>query len=274
MTAISVETRRRHWVEISIVLLLSVGASAIYSILAIIRRMLRDTPLNQQTATINRSLDEEALFDLIYQLLNIAIGLVPVALALYFLVIRPGSVVTSSGIHASLQDSSQGVSETFARIGFNFTAPMRDVRNGVLLFLAIGIPGIGLYLVGKLINITVQIVPTGLDTFWWTVPVLLLAAVKAALLEEVILFGFLFTRLRQLAWNPWTIVIVLSLLRGSYHLYQGFGMFIGNVVMGLVFGAVYAKTQRVMPLVYAHFLLDAVSFVGYPLALILFPGLF
>lgn len=55
------------------------------------------------------------------------------------------------------------------------------------------------------------------------------------------------------------------MLRGSYHLYQGFGGFVGNLVMGLVFGRVWQKTNRLWPLVAAHTLFDVVSFVGYSL---------
>jgi membrane protease YdiL (CAAX protease family) len=33
--------------------------------------------------------------------------------------------------------------------------------------------------------------------------------------------------------------------------------------MGLVFGYLYQKWGRVMPLVVAHFLLDAIVFIGY-----------
>ena len=35
--------------------------------------------------------------------------------------------------------------------------------------------------------------------------------------------------------------------------------------MGVVFGLVYARTRRVMPLIVAHTLLDVVAFVGYTL---------
>ena len=77
--------------------------------------------------------------------------------------------------------------------------------------------------------------------------------------------GFLFIRLRQLAWQPWVALLVSALIRGSYHLYQGFGGFLGNLVMGLVFGLVYLRWKRVAPLVVAHTLLDVVAFVGYAL---------
>ena len=55
------------------------------------------------------------------------------------------------------------------------------------------------------------------------------------------------------------------MIRGSYHLYQGAGAFLGNAVMGLIFGYLYRRWGRVMPLLIAHFLIDAVTFVGYAL---------
>jgi len=41
------------------------------------------------------------------------------------------------------------------------------------------------------------------------------------------------------------------------------GAFLGNAVMGLVFGYLYRRWGRVMPLLIAHFLIDSVTFVGY-----------
>ena len=73
-------------------------------------------------------------------------------------------------------------------------------------------------------------------------------------------------RLRR--WRSWSVPLAIfasSMLRGSYHLYQGFGPFIGNAVMGVVFALVYTRTRRVMPLVIAHALLDIVAFVGFSL---------
>ena len=73
------------------------------------------------------------------------------------------------------------------------------------------------------------------------------------------------TRLRQLGISPVVALVASSLLRGAYHLYQGFGAGVGNVVMGLVFGYVWQRTGRLWPLVVAHGLIDAVAFVGYAL---------
>ena len=116
--------------------------------------------------------------------------------------------------------------------------------------------------------------PTNLAAHWWTVPVLLLSALRAGLTEEVIVVGYLFARLRDLGWGTWLILLSAALLRGTYHLYQGFGGFVGNAVMGLVFGWLYMRWGRVLPFVIAHFLMDAAIFVGYPWAAAAFPALF
>lgn len=100
---------------------------------------------------------------------------------------------------------------------------------------------------------------------WWTVPILVLAAVQNAVLEETIVVGYLLTRLRELGWQIGSIIVASAVLRGSYHLYQGFGAFLGNVVMGVIFALFFLRTRRVMPLIIAHTLLDVFAFVGYAL---------
>lgn len=77
--------------------------------------------------------------------------------------------------------------------------------------------------------------------------------------------GYLFTRWLRAGWSLPAVLVTSALIRGSYHLYQGFGGFLGNAVMGLVFGWLYARTRRVGPLVVAHTILDVVAFVGYAL---------
>ena len=55
------------------------------------------------------------------------------------------------------------------------------------------------------------------------------------------------------------------MIRGSYHLYQGLGGGLGNVVMGLVFGKFWQRTNRLWPLIIAHATIDSVAYVGYAL---------
>ena len=77
--------------------------------------------------------------------------------------------------------------------------------------------------------------------------------------------GYLFVRFAQLGWHPLMIIVVSATIRGAYHLYQGFGGFVGNLIMGLIFGLIYLRWRRVVPLVVAHTLLDIAAFVGYAL---------
>jgi len=237
--------RRRLSVEIWIVLGLSLGRSGVYALVNILDRVTAGPPLGDQSTTINPPLNPRPWLDVIYQVLAIGFALVPVALALYLL-------------------SANGRSAT-RRLGLTFARPWRDLGVGVALAGAIGIPGLGLYAVGRLLGITVQVQPTTIDDHWWTVPLLVVLALKNALLEEVVAVGYLMERLRELRWSGPVMVVTSALLRGSYHLYQGWGPFFGNVVMGLVFAEYYRRRRRVMPLVVAHTVMDLVVFVGYAL---------
>jgi membrane protease YdiL (CAAX protease family) len=138
--------------------------------------------------------------------------------------------------------------------------------GGVGLALLIGLPGLAFYLLSRVLGMNASVEPAELYDTWWRIPVLLLVAFANGWAEEVIVVGFLLTRLRQLRISPLAAVIITSLLRGLYHLYQGFGAGLGNVAMGLVFGYVYLRTGRLWPLIVAHALIDAVAFVGYALA--------
>ena len=243
---------RRIRVEIIIVLGLSLGLSAVYSLVAIVNRLTREVALGDQTATLNPSRSERPIFDLIYQLLGIIADLVPVALVVFLL-------WNSSRPHLE-------------RLGIDGTRSRRDTRDGVGLALLVGVPGLALYLGGRALGLTVTVVPTALDEHWWTVPVLLLSAARAGIVEEVIVVGYLFARLRDLRWGPWAIILTSALLRATYHLYQGFGAFVGNFAMGLLFGWLYTRYGRLLPLVIAHTLIDAAVFVGYAWAAGAFPG--
>ncbi|BBY26568.1 CPBP family intramembrane metalloprotease [Mycolicibacterium sediminis] len=141
-----------------------------------------------------------------------------------------------------------------------------DLLGGLGLAALIGLPGLGLYVVGRTIGIGVEVEPAELNDTWWRVPVLLAMAFANGWAEEIIVVGFLMTRLRQLSYSPVVVLVASSVLRGLYHLYQGFGAGLGNIVMGLVFGYVWQRTGRLWPLVIAHGLIDSVAFVGYALA--------
>ncbi|WP_211878006.1 CPBP family intramembrane glutamic endopeptidase [Pseudarthrobacter albicanus] len=249
-----VPSRRRLRLEVWIVLGLSLGQSAVYSVVQLLDKLTK-APLAQGTSTLNRSQSSREYFDLTYQLLDIVFALVPVVLVIYFL----------SEHRAGLPGSSRHGATAFRKLGLDFARPGKDALQGLGLAALIGIPSLGLYAAGRALGITTAIIPSALDSYWWTVPVLVLSAVRHGIVEEVIVVGYLLDRLRKFGWSMPAAIFVSSMLRGSYHLYQGFGPFIGNAVMGVVFALVYTRTRRVMPLVIAHAILDTVAFVGFSL---------
>jgi membrane protease YdiL (CAAX protease family) len=237
----AVDRRRALRAEVLIVLLLSLGQSAVYAVVSLIAKVTAGKPLSQQTVTMNPSQSPRPYLDLTYQLLGIVFALIPVLLALYLL----GSARTELGVP--------------------LLRPRLDVGWGVGLAAAVGIPGLLLVYAAERLGVNAQLVPAALQPRWWAVPVLILAAVENAVLEEVIVVGYLITRLREFGLRLPLIVASSAILRGSYHLYQGFGAFVGNAVMGVLFALFFVRYKRVMPLIVAHSLLDIGAFVGYTL---------
>ena len=243
------DVRRRLHLEMLVVLGISLGQSAVYALLSLINKLTQEVALNRQTTSINTSkTPDRPWLDLAYQVPNLVFPLVPVALVLYLLWVyqRPHGGPLRS-------------------MGFDLRRPGFDLGVGSAVFVGIGVGGLVLYYVSRELGYNTSVSPANLTAAWWTVPMLLLLAVKNAVLEEVVMVGYLFTRWRQSGGGIVAVLAGSALIRGAYHLYQGFGGFVGNVVMGLLFGWLYLRTRRVMPLVVVHSLLDIFAFVGYAL---------
>ncbi|MGA5424800.1 CPBP family intramembrane glutamic endopeptidase [Streptomyces lavendulocolor] len=231
--------------ETLIVLALSLGASGVSALISFIGSLTKPGGLKEQAATLNGSYAPgRPWLDLAWQLFGIAGALVPVVLVAHLLM-REGA-----GMRA---------------IGFDRTRPWPDLGRGALVAAGIGSAGLAFYLAARAGGANLTVVPEALPDVWWKYPVLILSAVQNSVLEEVIVVGYLLRRLDQLGWSPVAALAASSVLRGSYHLYQGIGGFIGNMVMGAVFVLLYRRWGRVGPLVAAHALLDIVAFVGYAL---------
>ncbi|MFJ2767336.1 CPBP family intramembrane glutamic endopeptidase [Streptomyces sp. NPDC087300] len=231
--------------ETLLVLALSLGASGVSALISFVGSVTKPGGLKDQAATMNASAAPgRPWLDLAWQLFGIASALVPVALVAHFL-LREGS--------------------GFRAIGFDRTRPWPDLGRGTAIAAVIGSFGIAFYLAARGLGFNLTVVPEALPDVWWKYPVLVLSAVQNAVLEEVIVVGYLLRRFGQLGWTPMAALVGSSVLRGSYHLYQGIGGFIGNVAMGVVFALLYRRWGRVGPLVVAHSLLDIGAFVGYAL---------
>lgn len=236
--------RRTLAQEIWLVLALSLGASAVYAALDLIHSLSLKQSLHSQTAVINASASAGSLLDLVYQLVGSALGIVPVLLV--------GFLLGRSG-------------ESFDTIGLDTRRPNVEISWGAGLALVVGGAGLALYLGAYHAGLNVRVVPTTLPAVWWRIPALVIAAAQNGLLEEVVICGYLIHRLEQLGWGENRSLVTSAVLRGSYHLYQGFGGFAGNLAMGLLFGRLYQRQRRLPRLVLAHTFIDTGAFVGYVL---------
>jgi membrane protease YdiL (CAAX protease family) len=225
--------RRTLVEEILVVLSLSVLRPAAFAILSLL-----EAPI---AGVVVAATDQSTEFT--RQVLGFVFALAPV-----FLVIH---LVRRSG-------------EGIGVIGLASDRPARDLASGVVLGAVVGLAGIGVYLAAVELGVNRFVLPVPPLGHWWTVPALVLNAVEAGLVEEVIVLGYVVTRLRQLSWTPVQAIAASALLRGSYHLYQGWGGFVGNLAMGALFGFLFLRWgRRTWPFVVAHVLLDVGAGVGF-----------
>jgi membrane protease YdiL (CAAX protease family) len=237
-------TRRLVGTEVIVVLTVTFGLSALRSGLRLVDAVLQPVPLNEQQVALNAPVAQVGLVDLAFQLAFVLQLIGWGALGAYLL-LRAGIALRE--------------------VGLDRRRPGRDALGSAGLAALIGVPGLGLYFVAHALGVSVTIAPSTLTDSWWRLPVLVASAAANSWAEEVVMVGYLITRLRQLGWSENRSLVAQAVLRGGYHLYQGLGGFVGNIVMGLVFGRVWQRTNRLWMLVGAHALIDIVAFGGYAL---------
>jgi membrane protease YdiL (CAAX protease family) len=234
--------RRTLIEEIIVVLWLSVLARTAYAILSLI-----EAPI---AGVVVAAADQSNAFP--RQLIGFVVGVAPAALVVHL-----------------LRRSGEGVSV----VGLENDRITQDVGRGVALSIVVGAVGFGIYLAAVELGVNRFVVPTPPLGHWWTIPALVLNAVEAGVVEEIVVLGYLVTRLEQLSWSAAASVAASALLRASYHLYQGWGGFVGNLAMGLLFGVLFLRLgRRTWPFVVAHTLLDLGAGVGFILFRDSLPG--
>lgn len=234
--------RRLAATEILVVLTVTLGLRALSSGLSLIEAALQPVPLNEQQVALNAPASRNELVDLAFQLVRVLQLVGWGALGAYLLV-RAGFALRAVGLDAK--------------------RPGKDAVWAAGMAALIGIPGLGLYLVARALGVSLTIAPSLLTDTWWRIPVLVASSAANAWAEEVVLLGYLLTRLRQLGWSENRALVLQAVVRGACHLYQGLGGFVGNLVMGLVYGRFWQRTNRLWVLVLGHTLIDVVAFVGY-----------
>lgn len=239
----------RRGLEVLTVLGVSLGMSGIYAVLTFVRAELTvKGGISGTTATVVSGPSTAlAWLDLLDDLAVVLQGVMPAALAVVLLSRDPGGRGLGIGL-----DSGSG-----------WARRRRELLVGCGFAALIGLPGLALVWAAHHVGVSASLAVVDLPDTWYRVPLLLLSAAQNGILEEIVVVGYLLTRLRQLGWRRPQALATSAVVRGSYHLYQGLGGFFGNLVMGLIFGWWFQRTRRVFPLIVAHTILDAVSFVGY-----------
>lgn len=239
----SLPDRRTLRAEVWLVLWVSIAASGLRALLSLIDSLTKEIPLNQQTQRlIVTYVADRPWLDVLYQCTRIGLALVPVLLVVHL-----------------MRRSGEGI----RALGFDMADWKRDLARGAVLAAVIGGTGLVFYLIAFNLGFSVRLAAVDLTDGWWNAIWPIAYAIYNSVLEEVIVLAYLLHRADQLGWKPWKAIATSALLRGAYHLYQGFGGFIGNIAMGVVFGLLYRKWRRVMPFIWAHFFIDAVAFIGY-----------
>ncbi|MEO9139384.1 MAG: CPBP family intramembrane glutamic endopeptidase [Jatrophihabitans sp.] len=234
----------RFGLEIVAVLGVSYGMSGLYSLLTLIRNEItvQGGVANTQVTVASGGQTRYELLDLLDSLADVLHGILPAFLAVVLLLRSPGGPGLGIGL---------------GRLR------LRELAQGAGFAALIGVPGIGLIYAARQFGLNAQIVASNFPDVWYRIPVLALDAFQNGAAEEIVVLAFLLTRLRQLGWTNQRALALEAVIRGSYHLYQGYGGFVGNAVMGLIFGWWFQRTRRVWPLIVAHTIIDAVSFIGY-----------
>lgn len=234
--------RRALTLEVLLVFSITLGLAGMRSLLSLLDAVLRPEPLAEQRAVLNAPQATLDLIDLGKQLLS-ALQLAGWGALGLYLLWRGGM--------------------RLAEIGLDKNHPLRDVVWGAGLAALIGVPGLLFYFAAWKLGFNLAVQPSTLTDTWWRPVALTLSAFGNSFAEEILVIGYLLTRLRQLGLRENTSLLLAAVVRGAYHFYQGLGGFVGNLVMGLVFGRVWQRTNRLWPLIIAHTLLDVVAFIGY-----------
>ena len=235
-------SRRGILIELVIVGILTFAFSALSAALSLLEAQL-GAGISDTTVALNPSTSSNAAIDAVREIMR-AVRLFAIAALGAYLLWRGGLL---------------------RRAGLGRGPRASDVRPGLALAAAVGLPGLALVAVARLLGLNASLVPAETDGLWWRWPILILLAVGNGAAEEIVVVAYFITRLRQLGLGADGALASSALLRGGYHLYQGVGAGLGNAVMGLIFGRWYQLTGRVWPLVIAHSVMDIVAFVGYAL---------
>ena len=154
---------------------------------------------------------------------------------------------------------------TLASIGWQkITAKMifGGIGLGLLIFIIFGIVTMAIQAIGLELNReTAQLIAD--QSF----PFLMLLALRAAVVEEVLYRGFAFERIYDITKSKWIAGIVPVILFTLIHLSWGVGHLIFVFVAGGLFMLAYVSQRNLPMVIIAHFVTDAIALLVLPVML-------
>ena len=99
------------------------------------------------------------------------------------------------------------------------------------------------------------------------IPVLLLIALRAAVVEEVLYRGFAFERIYDLTQSKWLAGLVPVILFTLVHLSWGVGHLAFVFIVGGIFMLVYISKRNLPMIIIAHFTTDVITLLVLPMML-------
>jgi membrane protease YdiL (CAAX protease family) len=155
--------------------------------------------------------------------------------------------------------------KTFASIGLKkLTVKMTfwAIGLGLVIFILFGFITTAITAMGLELNQEIAQLIAG-QPF----PVLLLIALRAAVVEEVLYRGYAFERINQLTNSKWIAALVPVIIFTLVHMSWGVGHLLFVFVAGGLFMLVYISKRNLGMIMIAHFITDVIALLVLPLLL-------
>jgi membrane protease YdiL (CAAX protease family) len=152
--------------------------------------------------------------------------------------------------------------ESLSSIGLDFRRPWRQVGVGiqytVAFFLLAGLTEQLIARSGLPFNFHY---PIGSRIPGLFVAYGILRGIRAGLIEETVVLGYLVHRLEQLGWSTRYASVASVTVRASYHVYYGTGV-LSVIAFGAVVTWVYVVRRKLLALIVGHGLYDALLYTA------------
>lgn len=155
--------------------------------------------------------------------------------------------------------------KTLASIGWKKITPkmtLGAIGIGLVIFILFGAIMMAIQAIGLELNKETAQLIAGQSS-----PVLLLIALRAAVVEEVLYRGFAFERIYELSKSKWLAALIPVILFTLIHLTWGAGHLVFVFIAGGIFMLMYLSKRNLPMLMIAHFVTDIFALLVLPMML-------